>query len=104
MNSLKELMRGLWGIHLLDENTQTYYHPTQSRKFLGIILIFLFGPIFIIGPILVLLVSLIFLIGGEWLYAIFALFGGTLIIGLHSIPCWLFIDWEQRRLKQKAAK
>ena len=104
MNSLKELMRGLWGIHLLDENTQDYSTPTQLRKCIGLILVIVFGPTFILGPIFVLLVSIILILGGEWLYAIFALFVGTFVVGLNSIPCWIFIDWEKHRLKDKAAK
>jgi len=104
MESFKELMRGLMGIHLLDETTRTYSAPNRMRQAFGILLVCIFGPAFILGPIIILAVFVIFILNGDWLFAIPAVLIGIFALGLNSIPCWIFIDWEKSRLKTKNAK
>ena len=89
------------GIHLLDETSNIYSAPTRSRRLFGVVLVCLFGPVFIIGPIIILACFLILILNGEWLMAIFGVFIGLFTVGLHSIPCWIFIDWEKSKLKAK---
>ena len=101
MRSLKELLLGLWGIHLMDEDANHFSKPSQIRKFFGLILVLVMGPIFILGPIVVLIVFGVLLFTGQFLYALLSIFIGIFAIGLHSIPCWIFIDWEKNRLKDQ---
>jgi len=99
MESVKELVRGLMGIHILDEGIGDPYTPTQLRKWLGIFVLVIFG-LHLAGVLaMILMFSIQLFINGQWLGALTMPFLGLFCVGIYTIPGWVFIDWEKNRLK-----
>ena len=100
MESLKELIRGLMGIHLLGEASDGFSKPSNLRKTTGLLFMAVYGFHMAVGVLSLLVLTASFM-SGHWLLAIALPLLGLLFVGLSTIPCWIFIDWEKNRLSAK---
>ena len=84
VESVKELARGLMGIHLPDESASIYSEPSKVRKLIGLILIlYILAPIILTIPIAI---GMFFMlaISGEWVGTALVLILTPFGIGIHS--------------------
>lgn len=104
MESLKEFARGLMGFHLLDKTFGIYSKPSNTRKFIGIILnLYILLPIILAVPTFV---EMLFIaaFNGSWGFFIAVLFLGPFAIGVNSILGWIIIDWDKNRVLSKVKR
>ena len=100
MESIKELIRGLRGFHLIDGTMGEHVKPSAFRRSIGTLFAILFGLSMSLFLIVSLFLSLTLLISGHWFFAILVPFVAVFAVGIQTIPCWIFIDWEKNRLKR----